>query len=207
MSDYLTQCARQQARTDVPDGHLGVYRWYLSASIDPLPPAAPAPRTGLFVLEANCPPVAYYRFLYDTVGENWLWGDRRRLSDAAIADLMAEPHRSVHVLFDAGVPAGFFELDAHAAEHINLAYFGLMPWAIGAGLGPFLLGRAMREAHRLGGSVLTVDTCTLDHPKALISYQRAGFSIVGGEDEIFEDPRLAGLIRPDAADHVPLARR
>jgi hypothetical protein len=52
---------------------------------------------------------------------------------------------------------------------------------------------------------MTVDTCNLDHPKALAHYQRAGFSPYAQRVIHRPDPRLTGLLPRDAAPHIPLA--
>ena len=44
------------------------------------PPAGapvPPPRGDLSIVQAVRPTVSFYRYLYDTVGEPWLWTDRR----------------------------------------------------------------------------------------------------------------------------------
>ena len=58
---------------------------------------------------------------------------------------------------------------------VNLSYFGLMPHAIGAGVGYPFLRSAVDAAWRQGPRGMTVNTCTADHPRALPTYLRAGF--------------------------------
>ena len=75
----------------------------------------------------------------------------------------------------AGWPHGFFVLDGRAPERCDLAYFGLVPEAIGRGLGTFLLQTAVHMAwDRPGTAQVTVNTNSLDHPRALPLYQKAG---------------------------------
>ena len=75
-----------------------------------------------------------------------------------------------------GWPAGFFVLDARQEGVVELAYFGLVPQVLGQGLGSFLLRSAVVMAwDRTGTRRMTVNTCTLDHPRALGLYQRHGF--------------------------------
>ena len=45
-----------------------------------------------------------------------------------------------------GAPAGYYELVTHADNSVEIGYFGLMPHAIGGGLGRWLLGEAIAEA-------------------------------------------------------------
>jgi len=157
------------------------------------PPLAPPPAK-LALLRVDNPPVAYYRYLYDGVGEPWFWIDRRRLDDGTLAAIIQDPKVELYVLHVGGVPAGMVELDRRPAPDINIAYFGLMPGFIGRGLGPYLLGWAVDTAWRYQPRRLTVDSCTLDHPKALSLYQRAGFVPYEQEHKVIDDPRLFGLI-------------
>ncbi|HPD94006.1 MAG TPA: hypothetical protein PLG62_16205, partial [Pararhodobacter sp.] len=49
--------------------------------------------------------------------------------------------------------------------------------AVGQGLGSFLLKTAILTGwDRPGTHLMTVNTCTLDHPRALAQYQRMGFT-------------------------------
>jgi hypothetical protein len=50
-------------------------------------------------------------------------------------------------------------------------------------------------------------TCTLDHPSALGFYRAQGFTPVGRTIETFADPRVLGVLPPDAAPQVPLLAR
>ena len=70
------------------------------------------------------------RYLYDTVGADYVWWLRRTVPAAELAALLAHPQVSLHVLYNGGEPAGFFELDGRGWPDVNLSYFGLMP-AIG----------------------------------------------------------------------------
>jgi len=165
-----------------------------------------APETisdALALLRAENPPVAFYRYLYDNVGEPWFWIDRRKLDDEALAAILADPLVELYVLYVGGVPAGYVELDRRPEPDINLAYFGLMPELTGRGLGPWLLNWAVDAAWQHRPRRLTVDTCTLDHPKALAVYQRAGFVPYRQERKTIDDPRRIGLIRPQFEPRRP----
>ena len=140
--------------------------------------------------------VAFYRYLYGTVGGPYLWWLRRTLSDTALASILGEPLVSVHVLYRDGEPAGFFELDRRARPAVNLSYFGLMPHAVGQGLGTAFLQAAVAAAWDGGARVVTVNTCTADHPRALPGYLRAGFLPVRRVDETWDVPTRLGLVVP-----------
>ncbi len=140
------------------------------------PPQPSGMRLALMRVESI--PLHYYRYLYQTVGRNWLWVERLHASDARLA---ADVHREgveIFVLYANGAPAGFYELEFDRKPEANLAYFGLTSEWIGKKIGPWLLGTAISEAFSRGITRLTVNTCTLDHPSALPLYQRLGFSPV-----------------------------
>ena len=49
-----------------------------------------------------------------------------------------------------------------------------------------------------------VHTCTLDHPRALDFYRKAGFTAISRTIETFADPRLTGALPADSAPQIPL---
>ena len=144
--------------------------------------------------------VSFYRYLYEAVGEPWLWFERRQWSDEALATALAKPTIQVFVLYVGGVPAGYFELDAAGARETELCYFGLMPEFIGRRLGPFLLNAAIEQAWSRPLERFWVHTCTFDHKRALPLYQRAGFVVFARRQVSFDDPRESGIL-PRSLDH------
>ncbi len=74
-----------------------------------------------------------------------------------------------------GVPAGYFELEWRDEEDLWIAYFGIIPEFRGRGLGKWLMSEAIVTAWLKEPRRLRVETCTLDHPRALPLYQRMGF--------------------------------
>lgn len=151
-----------------------------------LPP--PVPRGKVAMLRAGHPPVHFYRYLYDTIGEPYFWVERRKMTDDALATLIQNPEVELYVLYLDGNPAGMAELDMRDAAAGQLAYFGLMPEGIGKRLGYFFLYQAVMNAWTHPISKLLVNTCTLDHPRALPLYQRLGFVPYAREDRYIELP-------------------
>jgi GNAT superfamily N-acetyltransferase len=83
-----------------------------------------------------------------------------------------------------GWPGGFFVLDTREPGTCDLAYFGLVPDAIGRGLSRWFLASAVHMGwDRPGVGRMTVNTNTLDHPRALALYQQTGFAPIRREDE------------------------
>ena len=163
-------------------------------------PRGPAPALPAGVTVARLTPratLAEYRRLYDTVGQDYVWWLRRTLSDAELDEVLADRRISVHVAREGATDLGFYELDRRHWPSINLAYFGLMPGAIGRGLGYALLHHAIGAAWDEGCAALTVNTCTADHPRALPNYERAGFRRLRTVREEWPVPDRLGLPIPE----------
>ena len=138
---------------------------------------------GHALIHAEDPPVWYFRMLYDRVGRDYSWEDMPLRSDEVVAEWMDPARMSLWTLIEHGWPHGFFMLDEGEADETELTYFGLVREAIGKGLGGWLLKTAILTAwEREGLRKLCVNTCTLDHPRALQTYQKAGFHPVRRED-------------------------
>jgi GNAT superfamily N-acetyltransferase len=163
------------------------------------PPAEAAPGLppGQQVVRVGTPSVAFYRYLYNTVGADYVWWLRRTMSDEDLLTMLRDPLVSLHVLYAAGEPAGFFELDARGWSDINLSYFGLMPHAVGSGVGYAFLRQSVDLVWRSGARGLTVNTCTADHPRALPTYLRAGFRTLRQVRELWNVPLHLGMSIPE----------
>ncbi len=163
------------------------------------PPSSPAP--GLpedaHVETVQGCTVPFYRYLYNTVGQDYVWWLRRSVSDAEIAGILADPAVSIHVLYRHGAPAGFYELERRAGAQTNIAYFGLLPHAVGQGMGAAFLRHAIDAGWSQGTRLLTVNTCTADHPRALPNYRAAGFIETRKVREIWPVPTRLGLKVPE----------
>jgi ribosomal protein S18 acetylase RimI-like enzyme len=149
---------------------------YLAMDHEPVPVRI-EPKTKHLNLIKSGADVGFYRYLYDAVGRPWYWTDRKKLSDDELAAILGHDGVDVYVLYVDGAPAGYFELDARDMPTVDLAYFGILPAYIGLRLGPYLLSTAIQTAWQQKPQRLMVNTCTLDHPKALPMYQRFGFEI------------------------------
>lgn len=159
----------------VPIGRVPSVVTWLEMLEPPRRPPRQPPLPGTAIVRALAPTVHFYRYLYDTVGGPWLWTRRRLIDDAALASLIGAPTTDLRVLWLHGVPAGYVELDFADHPDVKIAYFGLMPEFTGKGLGPYLLDWAIRHGFAAGAARLHLDTCDLDHPKALATYEAAGF--------------------------------
>ena len=121
-----------RARREEPSDAVAVTVTFLRMDHPPpTPPPESPPRTRLE--RVIRPSVAFYRYLYNTVGADYVWWLRRIMPDEDLAALLRDPGLSIHALYRDGEPAGFFELDARYGTNVNLSYFGLMPHVIGTG--------------------------------------------------------------------------
>ena len=88
-------------------------------------------------------------------------------------------------------------MDARGWTDVNLSYFGLMPHAVGSGIGYAFLRQAVDIVWRAGAHGMTVNTCTADHPRALPTYLRAGFRTLRQVRELWNVPLRLGMQIPD----------
>ena len=126
----------------------------------------------------TAPSAAFLRFLYTATGGDWSWTDRLPWTDAEWLARQADPAVEFWVANDDGAPAGYFELARHEdGRTVELAYFGLLPHAVGKKQGGAMLTAAVDRMWEMGARRVYVNTCSLDHPRALDNYQRRGFEI------------------------------
>ena len=147
---------------------------------------------------------SFYRYLYRTVGERVLWANRLKLPDDALTALLHREQTEIYVLYRGGVPAGFAETARLDGDTVELVHFGMVPEFEGRGLGSYLLDAVIDIAWSREPKRLIVQTCTLDSPRAMQMYQRAGFVAVGQERKLEEDPRVTGLLPKTAGAHIPI---
>jgi len=165
------------------------------------PPVLPRPIT---LMRAHEPTASFYRYLYDTVGEPWLWYERRQQDPDTLQAIVRDRNIAIYVLYYGGVPAGFAEIDTRGETGLRkhdtlLAYFGLAPDYIGRGLGHYFLEAVIDIAWQTHpGGRLVVRTCTLDHPAALPLYQKCGFVPTRQQTIRIPDPRKTGLLPANA---------
>lgn len=140
----------------------------------PCPPLPAGPPCAL--IAAKSPPNWYFLDLYRAVGHDYEWTDQFDRPAEELADWLHDENVVLYTFLRAGWPHGFFVLDRRTPKVCELAYFGLVPEAMGRGLGWFLLDTAVHMAWETSEvRRVTVNTNSLDHPRALPLYQKAGF--------------------------------
>ncbi|MBA5775716.1 GNAT family N-acetyltransferase [Stappia sp. F7233] len=188
--------------TDLPSGKVATIVTYLEMRARPLLAAAERPDLSLErVTQAD---LSDYRRLFREIGEDWLWFGRLVLDDEELSRLLAEPTRELYLPRKNGKAVGMLELDFQDPRNVELAYFGLVPDAIGGGAGRWLMARALELVwSRPATERFWVHTCTADSPQALGFYRSVGFAPYKRAIEIADDPREAGLMPESAAPHLP----
>ena len=156
--------------------HVSTETTYLEMRAPNMPPR-PTPSAATRLEQVSEPEIDFYRFLYDSVGNNYHWVDRRLLSDEQLGAILNDDRVDLWVLYVEDQPAGFGELDRRVGNEIEVAYFGLFPAFIGRGLGKYLLISVLEQAWKFQPSRVWLHTCDLDHPAALNNYLTAGFSV------------------------------
>jgi len=146
---------------------------------------------------------ASYRTLFRAIGAPWLWMSRLTLKDDALAAILDNPQIELWVIRKQGAPIALIELDFSVKGTCELAFFGMIRSVTGQGFGGPMMALAQARAFQGAVASLTVHTCTLDDPRALGFYLRAGFAPVRRAVEIFPDPRLDGLYDPTTAPQIP----
>ncbi len=115
-----------------------------------LPP--PQPKVKLAILRAERPPVHFYRYLYDAVGRDYKWVDRKKLSDAALAEIVQDPRVELYVLYVEGCTGRNGGARFSGRRHRPARLFRSDPRILGRRLG--LLLPLSRVAQRLGAADL-----------------------------------------------------
>ncbi|MEY4635526.1 MAG: hypothetical protein RJA55_1324 [Acidobacteriota bacterium] len=188
---------------DVRAGALAAVVTYLEMTAAPL--LRPEPAAASWSLRPVAQPgLDWYRDLYRRVGADWLWSSRLSLTDAALSAVLGAPGVAVHSLMKDGRDEGLLELDFRVPGECELAFFGVTPALVGHGAGRWLMNRAVALAWSQPIRRFWVHTCTLDAPEALPFYLRSGFAPYARKVEVYDDPRLSGVLPPTAAPQVPI---
>ena len=195
VEDRIHQSPLAERVMPVHDKMVSTVVTHLEMTAKPNTPTLPHPTMKIALMRAQKPTISFYRYLYDGIGEAWLWYERRIMSDRDLASIIHDEEVEVYVLYVGGVPAGLGELDRRFKMDIELAYFGLLPEFIGRRLAPYFLRWLIDQAWTYEPDRFLVHTCDLDHPRALPLYQRAGFRPYKREEITFKNPQSREIFR------------
>ncbi len=103
---------------DLPKGKIVAVVTYLDMTEKP--PARPVPdQPDLTLVRHEAPQVDWYRNLFRTVGEDWLWFSRLHLSDDDLSAMITDPKIEVYSVRKGDQDLGLLELnfcDPNVAE-------------------------------------------------------------------------------------------
>jgi len=166
--------------------------WYLEQTRQ----APPRPRKTVAlpveIVRAQLPSPELSRFLYTSVGGDLFWVDRLPWSWQKWYDWLTQPGVETWIAWVRGTPAGYAELHAQPAGHVEITSFGLLPCFTGQGLGAHLLAFALDQAWTIAQrwpdqsptNRVWLHTCSLDSPHALHTYQSQGLCVYDVKTEI-----------------------
>jgi GNAT superfamily N-acetyltransferase len=148
--------------------------------------------------------LATYRAAFRAVGQDLMWQSRLIMADEKLRGILANPRIDSFILKKGDETLGLLELNFESETDCELAFFGLVPGAIGSGYGRMLMDEAIRRAWAKPIKRFWVHTCTFDSPLALPFYIRSGFTPYTRMVEIHDDPRLTGNLPQTASPNVPI---
>ena len=121
-----------------------------------------------------------YRKYYYGVGEKHFWLDRMVMTDEELFEKINAGNVDIFVFYVNKEVAGYIEF-VKEEKYAEILYFGLMPAFIGKGYGKYFLQWVIAKAWGYKPHWIQLNTCTLDHPNALGTYKKAGFTEVRKE--------------------------
>ena len=124
------------------------------------------------------------KFLYNKIGEKWIWIDRHLWSTEDWQQYYDQQTIQLWVAYSDEQIAGHFELDKSDKGDVEIAYFGLMPEFFGKGLGGLLLTAAIEKAWSFSATRVWLHTSSRDHANALNNYKARGLKIYKTETKL-----------------------
>ena len=131
----------------------------------------------LLVVKTQDITLSLYKYLYITVGREWLWINRLLMSDEKLQQLITSNDIEIFILYVDGIPAGFAEIDKSVKNEVELVYFGLLKEFFGQGFGKYFLNWIIIKIWSYKPERFWLHTCENDHKAALAIYQKVGFEI------------------------------
>jgi GNAT superfamily N-acetyltransferase len=189
--------------TDLPPGKIASIVTYLEMRRPP-EVIAESEAYGWVLTPHPRPDVEWYRRLFRTIGQDWLWFSRLQMTDEELRSIIHDSRVDVFALEFEGRERGILELDRREMPDIELAFIGLTHDLIGRGAGGFLMDRALQIAWSHQPDRVLVHTCTLDHSRALDFYRKVGFVPYKRAIEVADDPRVDGTLPRTAAPSIPI---
>ena len=115
-----------------------------------------------------------YLFYYKTVGEAYNWLDRILMEETTLSKIINASNTTIFNYRINNKEAGFAEF-VREEDYTEILYFGLFNDFVGKGYGKQFLQEVISEAWSNNPKWIQLNTCKLDHPNALLNYQKNGF--------------------------------
>ena len=147
-----------------------------------------SPPVPVAILKADNPPVQFYRYLFTQVGRDYYWPSRADMSDKSFISVIEDENTEIHFLYYGGWPGGFCESGHVEDGVVEIRYFGLVNECMGIGIGSFFFGQMLHLLWSEDIHKILIETCTLDHVRALPLYQKYGFTPYGQVKKIIKVP-------------------
>ena len=172
---------------------------------------APGLPEGYRLERLGAPDFARYCTVYRAVGEDWLWFSRLRMPEEELWQILhASKVHALELLGPEGA-VGLLELDFRDEKTPELAFFGLVPGAVGLGLGKALMGEALIAKVLAVGGVRALSRAAPPPPAAPVAspYVRAPASPITpmARPAAPATPAPVTPIRSPLAAHTPPVER
>ena len=122
-------------------------------------------------------PVKEYKKIYKEVGYKYNWIGRLKIKETELKEIIHSSLVDIYLMKKNNKIIGFLEMDYRTSKEIKIVHLGLIENYIGKGYGKKLLKFAIKRANELRIQPLILQTNSLDHPNALLFYQKNGFQV------------------------------
>ena len=126
--------------------------------------------------------VNLYKKIYKEVGSKYNWISRLKLNEKELKEIVHNKNVEIYLMTVKGFFIGFLEIDYRSLKEIKIVHLGIIESFIGKGYGKILLNFAINKAKKIGITPLILQTNSLDHPNALMFYQKNGFQVFSRRD-------------------------
>ena len=120
---------------------------------------------------------ALYKKIYRKIGLNYNWISRLKLSEEELKRIIHDNNVDIYFMIKENKVIGFLEMDYRSLKEVKIVHLGVVNSFIGKGYGKKLLKFAIKRSKEIDIRPLILQTNSLDHPRALIFYQKNGFQV------------------------------
>lgn len=118
-----------------------------------------------------------YKKIYKEIGYKYNWIGRLKIKETELKKIIHNSLVEIYLMKKNNKIIGFLEMDYRSSKEIKIVHLGLLESYIGKGYGKKLLQFAIERAKELRIQPLILQTNSLDHPNALLFYQKNGFQV------------------------------